>query len=57
MNGFSANVGRPPSAAVSVMKNDYIENKQQAQLNKARGQGYAGVGQSSFALCASMILS
>ncbi|CAF1193266.1 unnamed protein product [Adineta ricciae] len=33
-----ANVGRPASA-----KNDYLENKQQAQVNKARGQGdYAG---------------
>jgi hypothetical protein len=25
------------------MKNDYLENRRQAQLNKARGQGYAGV--------------
>jgi hypothetical protein len=28
------------------MKNDFLENKRQAQLNKARGQGYAGVGYS-----------
>ncbi len=25
------------------MKNDYSENRRQAQVNKARGQGYAGV--------------
>jgi hypothetical protein len=37
-NHFSANVGRP-----AVMKNAYLENRRQAQLNKARGQGYAGV--------------
>ena len=24
------------------MRNDYLENRRQAQLNKARGQGYAG---------------
>ncbi len=25
------------------MKNDYLENRRQAQMNKARGQAYAGV--------------
>jgi hypothetical protein len=28
------------------MKNDYLENRRQAQMNKARGQGYAGVSSS-----------
>ena len=32
----SANVGRP-----SFLKNEYLENKIQAQRNKARGQGAA----------------
>jgi hypothetical protein len=30
------------------MRNDYLENKRQAQMNKARGQGYAGVRYSLF---------
>ncbi|CAF4682464.1 unnamed protein product [Rotaria sp. Silwood1] len=30
-----ANVGRP-----AALRNDYLENRRQAQLNKARGQGY-----------------
>ncbi len=34
------------------MKNDYLENRRQAQLNKARGHGYAGVKESRFSLCA-----
>ncbi len=25
------------------MRNEYLENRHQAQVNKARGQGYAGV--------------
>jgi hypothetical protein len=45
LNHFSANVGRP-----AVVKNDYLENERQARLNKARGQGYAGVIYSSFSL-------
>jgi hypothetical protein len=29
------------------MKNDYLENKHQREVNKARGQGYGGVRYSS----------
>lgn len=32
------NVGRP-----ALLRNDYLENRRQAQLNKARGQGYGPV--------------
>ncbi|CAM4777694.1 unnamed protein product [Rotaria magnacalcarata] len=32
-----ANVGRP-----AALRNEYLENRRQALLNKARGQGYAG---------------
>jgi hypothetical protein len=39
------------------MKNDYLDNKHQRQVNKAHGQGYGGVRYSSNCLFSFKIFS